>query len=68
MVESWKVDEDKWEEWKKAGLKFNIKKYKIMASSGIASWRIDDGKVEAVTDFLFLFAVTATTKLKDFVP
>ena len=25
-----------------------------MASSGIASWRIDDGKVEAVTDFLFL--------------
>ena len=25
-----------------------------MASSGIVSWRIDDGKVEAVTDFLFL--------------
>ena len=25
-----------------------------MASRGIASWRIDDGKVEAVTDFLFL--------------
>ena len=54
MVESWKVDEDKREDWKKAGLKFNIKKSKIMASRVIASWRIDDGKVEAVTDFLFL--------------
>ena len=54
MVESWKGDEDKREDWKKAGLKFNIKKSKIMASRVIASWRIDDGKVEAVTDFLFL--------------
>ena len=38
----------------KVGLKFNIQKMKIMASSPITSWEIDGGKVEAVTDFLFL--------------
>ena len=39
---------------KKADLKLNIKKTKIMASSPITSWQIKGGKVEAVTDFIFL--------------
>ena len=38
----------------KAGLKLNIKKTKILASSPITSWQIEGEKVEAVTDFLFL--------------
>ena len=38
----------------KAGLKLNIQKTKIMASGLITSWQIEGGKVEAVTDFLFL--------------
>ena len=42
------------EESEKAGLKLNIKKKKIMVSSPITSWQIDGGKVETVTDFLFL--------------
>ena len=42
------------EESEKAGLKLNIQKTKIMASSPIASWQVERGKVEAVTDFLFL--------------
>ena len=42
------------EESDKAGLKLNIQKMKIMASSPITSWQIDGGKVEVVTDFLFL--------------
>ena len=42
------------EKSEKAGLKLNIKKTKIMASSPITSWQIEGGKVEAVTDFLFL--------------
>ena len=37
-----------------AGLKLNIQNTKIMASSPITSWQIDRGKVETVTDFLFL--------------
>ena len=41
------------EESEKAGLKLNIKKTKLMASSLISSWQIERGKVEAVTDFLF---------------
>ena len=40
------------EESGKAGLKLNIKKTKIMASSHITSWQIAGGKVEAVTDFI----------------
>ena len=36
-----------------AGLKFNIQKTKIMASSSITSWQIQGEKVEAVTDFMF---------------
>ena len=42
------------EESKKAGLKLNIQKTMIMASSPITSWQIEEEKVEAVTDFLFL--------------
>ena len=42
------------EESEKAGLKLNIQKSKIMASSPITSWQIDGGKVETVTDFIFL--------------
>ena len=42
------------EESKKVGLKLNIQKTKIMASSLIISWQIDGEKVEAVTDFIFL--------------
>ena len=42
------------EELEKVGLKLNIQKTKIMASSPVTSWQIEGGKVEAVTDFLFL--------------
>ena len=42
------------EESEKAGLKFNIQKTKIMASSPITSWQIEGEEVEAVRDFLFL--------------
>ena len=42
------------EESEKVGLKLNIQKTKIMASSPIASWQIDGEKVEAVKDFIFL--------------
>ena len=41
-------------ERKKASLKLNIKKTKMMASSPITSWQTEGGKVEAVTDCLFL--------------
>ena len=42
------------EERVKAGLKFNIQKIKIMASSPITSWQIDGETMETVTDFIFL--------------
>ena len=42
------------EESKKAGLKFNIQKTKIMASGPITSWQIDGETMETVTDFIFL--------------
>ena len=42
------------EETEKAGLKLNIQKTKIMASGPITSWQIERGKVETVTDFIFL--------------
>ena len=38
----------------KAGLKLNIQKAKIMASGPFTSWQTDEGKVEVVTDFVFL--------------
>ena len=42
------------EESKNAGLKLNVEKTKIMASSPITSWQIDWGKVETVADLIFL--------------
>ena len=42
------------EESERAGLKLNIQKTKIMASSPITSWQIEGEKVDAVTDSLFL--------------
>ena len=42
------------EEHGKAGLKLNIQKTKLMASSSITSWQIEGEKVETVTDFIFL--------------
>ena len=42
------------EESEKAGLKLNIKKTKIMASSPITSWQIEGETMETVTDFIFL--------------
>ena len=42
------------EESGKVGLKFNIQKTKIMASSPITSWQIDGEIMETVTDFIFL--------------
>ena len=61
-----KVKEDRG----KVGLKLNIQKTKIMASSPIISWQIDGETMETVTDFIFLGAkslqmVTAAMKLKE---
>ena len=54
----------------KIGLKLNIQRTKIMTSGAITSWQIEGGKLEAVTDFLFLrsrITVNSDTavKLKD---
>ena len=54
----------------KAGLKFNSQKTKIIVSSPITSWQKDGGKMEIVTDFIFLGSKmtadrTAAMKLKD---
>ena len=43
------------EEGENIGLKLNIQKTKIMASSPITSWQIDGGTVETVRDFIFEF-------------
>ena len=40
------------EESEKTGLKFNIQKTKIMASSPITSWQIDGETMETITDFI----------------
>ena len=48
------------EESERAGLKLNIKKTKIMASSPITSWEVEGENVEVVTDFLF-FSSNITT-------
>ena len=58
------------EESEKVGLKLNIQKTKIMASSSTTSWEIDGETVETVKDFILgapksLQMVTATMKLKD---
>ena len=57
------------EESEKVGLKLNIQKTKIMASSPITSWQIDGKTMETVRDYFFwipksLQMVTAAMKLK----
>ena len=57
-------------ESEKVGLKHNIQKTKIMASSPITSWQIDGETAQTVTDLIFwapksLQMVTAAMKLKD---
>ena len=61
-----KVKEDS----EKVGLKLSIQKMKIMVSSPITSWEIDEETMETVSDFIFwapksLQMVTAAMKLKD---
>ena len=47
------------EESEEAGLKLDIQKTKVIASSTITSWQVDGDKVEVVTDFIFLgFKIT----------
>ena len=58
------------EQSEKLGLKLNIQKTKIMASSPITSWQIDGETVETVSDFILGFPkslqmVIAAMKLKD---
>ena len=60
------------EESKKAGLKLNIQKAKIMVSSPITAWQIDGETMETVRDFIFLgllwaslWIMTAAMKLND---
>ena len=58
------------EESEKVGLKCNIQKTKIIASSPITSWQIDGETMETVADFILggsksLQMVTAAMKLKD---
>ena len=58
------------EEREKVGLKLNIQKTKIMASSPITSWQIDGETMEIVTDLIWgapksLQMVTAAMKLKE---
>ena len=59
------------EESKKVGLKLNIQKTKIMASSPITSWQTDGETMKTVTEFVFSLApkslqmITAAMKLKD---
>ena len=61
------------EESKTVGLKLNIQKMKIMASSPITSWQIDGETVETVADFIFggskiTADEIAAMKLKDVYP
>ena len=50
------------EENEKPGLKLNIQKLKIMASSPITSWHIDGETIETVKDFIFLVSeITANS-------
>ena len=54
------------EESEKVGLKLNIQKTKIMASSPITSWQIDEETMETVTDFILgTSRITAAMELKD---
>ena len=66
MVESKEPLDESEEESEIAGLKLNIQKMKIMASSPITSWQIDGETMETVTDFIFFVSkITAAMKLKD---
>ena len=60
------------EESGKSGLKLNIQKTKIMASSPITSWQIDGETMETVTDYLGSSKITAdgdcSHEIKTFVP
>jgi len=61
------------EESEKVGLKLNVQKTKIMASSPITSWELDRETMETVTDFIFLVPkslqmVTVAMKLKMLAP
>ena len=47
------------EESKKAGLKLNIQKTKLMASGPITSWQIDGETIKRISDFIFLGSKTA---------
>ena len=49
------------EKSEKVGLKLNIQKTKIMASSPITSWQIDGTTMETVTDFIFYFGGSKIT-------
>ena len=50
----------RWVKSEKAGLKLNVQKTKIMASSPITSWQIDGETVETMSDFIFSgFKITA---------
>ena len=42
------------EKSEKAGLKLNIQRTKVIASSPITTWQIDEETIETVTDFIFL--------------
>ena len=54
------------EESEKVGLKLNIQKPKIMASSSITSWQTDGETMEAMTDFIFVGSkITEAMKSKD---
>ena len=58
------------EESEKVGLKLNIQKTMVMASSPITSWQIYEETMKTVTDFIFLGSkitalVSAAMKLKD---
>ena len=54
------------EESEKAGLKHNIQKTKIMASSPIISWQIDGKKIQTVIDFFFFGSkITADSDFSD---
>ena len=58
------------EESEKAGLKFNIKKFNIVASDPITSWQIEGKKLKTVMDLIFwapksLKTVTGAVTLKD---
>ena len=64
---NWRASWWKWKRRvKKVGLKLNIQKTKITASSPITSWEIDGETVETVSDFILGGSkITAAKKLKD---